>query len=143
MSSPGDPRSSGKLVRTIAMLSKLDITATGTSHAFRQSGNMRGGDRIVAIPPPMATIPWNVEVPLIGTDLKNIPRPSRGFLLRRPLDGGRDAPMRRRATLSEESDVADSPNFEAMCVCLRNKGVAAIRRLPPVYSGRYRTRRLF
>ena len=56
---------------------------------------------MVVIPPPMVTLPWTGSLPPMGTDLKNLPRSQHGFLLLRPLYGGRDAPMRWWITLSK------------------------------------------
>ena len=100
MSSPTTRRASVKLVCAIAMSLKWDRKALGISQAFLQSENLRAEDRIGVIPPPMVTMPWKGSLPAIGTDLGNPPRPSRGFLLLRPLYGCRDAPMRWRITLS-------------------------------------------
>ena len=101
MSSPTAHRSAVKIVLTLAASLHWSIRALDISQAFLQSENLRESDRMVVIPPPMVTLPWNGKLPPIGTDLKSLPSPTRGFLLLRPLYGGRDAPMRWFVTLSK------------------------------------------
>lgn len=120
-------RSSVRLVRTIETAPKWDIRAVGNSQACLQSENPRAQDRIIIAPPPTGAMPWGSKLPPIGTDLGNIPRHSRGFLLLRHPYGGRDAPMRWWVALSKR---IRSPGFTQLrsdvCVCSPNTTVAAI-----------------
>ena len=101
VSSPTVHRSSIKLICSLAVALKWNVRALDISQAFLQSENLRPESRMVVIPPPMVTLPWTGSLPPMGTDLKSLPRSQHGFLLLRPLYGGRDAPMRCWVTLSK------------------------------------------
>ena len=47
-------------------------------------GNLRHGDRIAALPPPMVTLPRTVHLPPVGTDLKTLAPSQHGFLFYAP-----------------------------------------------------------
>ena len=92
VSSPTVRRSSIKIGCALAAALRWDIRALDISQAFTQSGNLRHESRLVVTPPPMAALPWKGSFPRMGADLENLPRTHRGFLLLRPLYGGRGAP---------------------------------------------------
>ena len=75
------------------------VRALGISQAFLQSVNLRPEDRNIATPPTMATLPWGGRLPPTNMDLETLAPSQNGSLLRRPLIGGSDAPMRLRETL--------------------------------------------
>ena len=99
MSSPTAHRSGLKILCAIASILHWNVRALDISQAFLQSENLRPEDRLVAIPPPMIRLPWTGTLAPPDTSLRSLPHSRRGFLLLRPLYGGRDAPMRWWITL--------------------------------------------
>ena len=87
MSSPTAHRPSVKLVCSLAISKSWQIKAMGISLAFLQSGNFRPEGRIVVFPPETDTPPGLGHYPPIGTDLKSLHRPRRGFLLHHYMAG--------------------------------------------------------
>ena len=101
MSSPTAHRCGIKVLCTIATRLHWHVRALDISQAFPQSENLREEDRLVVLPPPMVTLPWTGKLAPPGTSIKSLPRNRHGFLLLRPLYGGRGAPMRWWITLSK------------------------------------------
>ena len=93
VSSPTAHRCAVKLICAIASQLQWVIRAIDISQAFLQSSNLNERDRVIVIPPPMIHLPWTGKLPPMHTDLSRL-KHQRGFLLLRPLYGGRDAPMR-------------------------------------------------
>ena len=100
VSSPTAQRCAVKLICAIASQLPWVIHAIDASQAFLQSPNLNPKDRVVAIPPNMIHLPWKGKLPPTHTDLGQRQN-NRGFLLLRPLYGGRDAPMRWFLALSK------------------------------------------
>ena len=99
MRSPTARRCGVKILRTISSHLRWHVRVLDISQDFLQSGNMRPEDRMSALPPTMAARPWAGHIPPQNTDLK-APAPSQhGFLLLRPIYGGRDAHVRCWVTL--------------------------------------------
>ena len=101
ISSPTVHRSGVKIICSLAAQMCWTIHAIDISQAFLQSANLNAKDRVIVLPPNMIQLPWTGKLPPIQTDLNQLPRHSHGFLLIRPLYGGRDAPMRWFIALSE------------------------------------------
>ena len=101
-SSPTAHRCSVKLRCAIASQIQWAIRAIGISQAFLQSSNLNPNDRVVANPhpPPMTQLPRRGILPPMNRDISKVTH-NRGFLLPRPLYGGRDASMRRFLALSK------------------------------------------
>ena len=99
MSSHTAHRCGIKLLCTISTRLHWRVRALGISQAFLQSENLREEDRLAGLPPPMATLPWTGRLATPRTPVKSLPPNRRGFLMLRPLQGGRDAPMRWRMAL--------------------------------------------
>ena len=100
VSSPTVHRCAVKLVCAIASQMSWAIHAIDVSQAFLQSSNLNPKDRVVVIPPNMIHFPWNGKLPPMSCDIGQRNH-NRGFLLLRPLYGGRDAPMRWFLALSK------------------------------------------
>ena len=99
VSSPTARRCAVNLVCAIASQLSWMIRAVDVSQAFLQSSNLSPNDRVVVIPPNMIHLPRAGKLPPTHTDLGQRTH-NRGFLLLRPLYGGRDAPMRWFLALS-------------------------------------------
>ena len=100
VSSPTAHRCAVKLICAFASQLQWVIHAIDISQAFLQSSNLNEKDRVIATPPPMIHLPWTGKLPPMNTDLGRL-KHRRGFLLLRPLYGGRDAPMRWFLSLSK------------------------------------------
>ena len=100
VSSPTAHRCAVKLICALASQLSWVIHAIDVSQAFLQSSNLNPKDRVVVIPPNMIHLPWNGKLPPMHTDIGQRQN-NRGFLLLRPLYGGRDAPMRWFLALSK------------------------------------------
>ena len=101
ISSPTAHRSGIKVICTLAAQLKWTIRAIDISQAFLQSSNLNAKDRVIILPPNMIQMPWKGKLPPIRTDLTHCPRHTHGFLLIRPLYGGRGATTRWFIALSE------------------------------------------
>ena len=101
MSSPTAHRCGVKLLCAIASKLQWRIRALGISQAFSQSENLREEYRLAVLPPSMATLHWAGKLAPSSTPIKSLAPNKHGFLLLRPLYGGRDAPMRWWVTLSK------------------------------------------
>ena len=101
ISSPTVHRSGVKVICAIAAQMLWTIHSIDISQAFLQSSNLNHKDRVIVLPPNMIQMPWKGKLPPIHTDVNNLPRHTHGFLLIRPLYGGRDAPMRWFIALSD------------------------------------------
>ena len=101
MRTPTSRRSEVKIVFAMACARARNIRAIEISLALLKSGNSRPEDRIIVMRPEMVAFPWKGKLPTIATDPEPHPRNRHGFLLLRPLYGGRDAPMRWWITLSK------------------------------------------
>ena len=100
VSSPTAHRVCIRLLITLATIFKWQLKTLDISQAFLQSSNLNDRDRLVIIPPSMITMPWKSELPPEHVDLEMMHRSRMGFLLVRPLYGGRGAPMRWFVTFS-------------------------------------------
>ena len=93
VSSPTVHRCAVKLICAIASQLEWAIHAVDISQAFLQSSNLNPKDRVIVIPPNMIHLPWSGRLHPMNHDISRVTH-NRGFLLLRPLYGGRDAPMR-------------------------------------------------
>ena len=100
VSSPTAHRCAVKIICAVASQLQWVIHAVDVSQAFLQSSNLNPRDRVIVIPPNMIQLPWQGKLPPMHTDLSHVTH-RRGFLLLRPLYGGRDAPMRWFLSLSK------------------------------------------
>ena len=100
-SSPKAHRCGIKLLCTMATGLQWHVRALDISQAFPQSENLREEDRLVVLPPQMVALPWTGKLAQPTTSVKALPPTRHGFLLLRPLYGGRDAPMRWWITMSK------------------------------------------
>ena len=101
ISSPTVHRCGVKVICALAAQLNWTIHAVDISQAFLQSSNLNPKDRVIVLPPAMIQLPWKGKLPPSHVDVNHLPRHTRGFLLIRPLYGGRDAPMRWFIALSE------------------------------------------
>ena len=101
ISSPTVHRCGIKVICALAAQLKWTIHAVDISQAFLQASNLNPKDRVIVLPPNMIQLPWKGKLPPSHIDVNQLPRHTRGFLLIRPLYGGRDAPMRWFIALSE------------------------------------------
>ena len=100
VSSPTAHRVCIRLLITLSTIFRWQLKTLDISQAVLQSSNLNDSDRLVIIPPPRITLPWKSEPPPEHIGLKLLRRSRLGFLLVRPLYGGRDAPMRWFITFS-------------------------------------------
>ena len=100
-SSPTANRCGVKIICLMASQSQWDVRALDISQAFLQAGNLNNHDRMIVLPPPMIKFPWKKSLHDHTVELKSLPVSEYGFLLLRPLYGGRDAPMRWFLKLSQ------------------------------------------
>ena len=117
ISSPTVHRCGVKLLLSIATQCQWKIHSVDVSQAFLQSESLSESQRLVVVPPPYVQLPWAGHLAAKDRDMKSLPSHSRGFLLLKPLYGGRDAPMRWFLTLSKR---LRSVNFRQlkMDVCI-------------------------
>ena len=106
ISSPTVHRCGVKLLLSIATQCQWKIHSVDVSQAFLQSESLSESQRLVVIPPPYVQLPWRGFLPDKKREMKSLPAHSRGFLLLKPLYGGRDAPMRWFLTLSKRLRLA-------------------------------------
>ena len=124
ISSPTVHRCGVKLLLSIDTRCQWKVHSVDVSQAFLQSGSLSESQRLVVIPPPYVQLPWKGHLPDQKIEMKSLPSHSRGFLLLKPLYGGRDAPMRwfitlskrlRRATLRQlKTDVCIFPRLSSI-----------------------------
>ena len=93
-SSPTVHRCGVKIMCMIAVLFSFQMRSLDVSQAFLQSDNLAESDRCIVIPPNMVKLPWTGELHSPTVNLKNLPPPTHGFLILKPLYGTRDAPLR-------------------------------------------------
>ena len=98
ISSPTVHRCGVKPLLSIATQCKWKIHSVDVSQAFSQSESLSESQRLV-VTPPYIQLPRHGKLPGKNRDMKSLHSHSRGFLLLKPLYGGRDAPVRWFLTL--------------------------------------------
>lgn len=99
-SSPTANRTCGRIVLTLATISRWKVKALDISQSFPHPTNLQEKAMQIIIPPPKITIPWGSSFPDAATDLRQMPRSQCGFYRPPPLYGGRDAQTRWFITFS-------------------------------------------
>ena len=82
-----------KIICPVASQMECAIRAIDIPQAFSQSSNLHPKGRAIVIPATMIHLQWAGKLHPTNHDCSKLSR-HRGFLLLRPLYGGRDAPMR-------------------------------------------------